>query len=112
MRKLRFEGGSFDAVVSAYAIDHLNSAGIRESLIEASRVLKPGGDFLLMVINKDVWITFAWGPLAAHMGARTPERRIELLRGAGFQIVESGTRPGTPYLLARKGRGAISAASQ
>src|SRR5438874_2096923 len=44
MRKLPFEAGAFDGVVSAYAIDHLNSAGITSSLSEASRVLKPGGD--------------------------------------------------------------------
>src|SRR5436190_16564745 len=50
MRKLPFERSAFDAIVSAYAIDHLNRQGINQSLAEAARVVKPGGDFLLMVI--------------------------------------------------------------
>jgi len=44
MRKLPFEAATFDGVVSAYAIDHLNRDGVTASLSEASRVLKPGGD--------------------------------------------------------------------
>ena len=52
MRKLPFEPATFDAVVSTYAIDHLNRDGAERSLREAARVLKPGGEFLLMVIHK------------------------------------------------------------
>src|SRR5438105_13698472 len=50
MRKLPFEPAAFDAVVSAYAIDHLNRQGTDQSLAEAARVLKPGGELLLMII--------------------------------------------------------------
>src|SRR6185295_17844571 len=42
MRKLPYEAASFDAVVSAYAIDHLNRQGSDETLLEAARVIKPG----------------------------------------------------------------------
>src|SRR5262249_8861837 len=37
MRKLPIEPAAFDAIVSAYAIDHLNREGIVQSLAEASR---------------------------------------------------------------------------
>ena len=60
MRKLPFEAATFDAIVSAYAIDHLNRDGIIESLGEASRVLKTRGEFLLMVIAKEPWLTFSF----------------------------------------------------
>src|SRR5262249_35108379 len=70
MRKLPFEPAAFDAVVSAYAIDHVNRQGINQSLAEAARVLKPGGDFLLMVIANEPWAHFAFGPLLAHGGTR------------------------------------------
>jgi SAM-dependent methyltransferase len=102
MRKLPFEAASFDGVVSTYAIDHLNSDGVTASLSEASRVLKPGGEFLLMVITKDFWLQFTFGPLLLHSGMRGPERWASLLQDAGFQMVEQGTRPGTLYFLARK----------
>jgi len=66
MRKLPFEPATFDAIVSTYAIDHLNRDGVTASLSEASRVLKPGGEFLLMVITKDAWLKFTFGPLLLH----------------------------------------------
>jgi ubiquinone/menaquinone biosynthesis C-methylase UbiE len=53
MRKLPFEAATFDGFVSTYAIDHLNRDGITTSLSEAFRVLKPSGEFLMMVITKD-----------------------------------------------------------
>ena len=102
MRKLPFEASTFDAVVSTYAIDHLNRDGITAALGEASRVLKPGGEFLMMVIAKDSWLKFSFGPLLLHTGTRSPERWTSLLQDAGFQMVEQGTRPGTLYFLARK----------
>ncbi len=102
MRKMPFPPASFDAIVSAYAIDHLSSAGIRSALSEASRVLKPGGEFLLMVINKDLWLKFAFGPILMHSATRAPARWTELLNEAGFDVVEQGKRPATLYFLARK----------
>jgi len=102
MRKLPFEAATFDGVVSTYAIDHLNRDGVPTSLSEASRVLKPGGEFLLMVIAKDFWLKFAFGPLLLHSGTRSPARWTGLLQDAGFQMVEQGTRPAPLYFLARK----------
>jgi ubiquinone/menaquinone biosynthesis C-methylase UbiE len=105
MRKLPFEAETFDAIVSAYAIDHLNGEGIRQSLSEASRVLKPRGEFLLMVIAKDPWLKFAFGPLLAHAGMRGSDWWTGRVAEAGFEVTEHGLRPGTLYVLARKGSG-------
>ncbi len=102
MRKLPFEPATFDGVVSTYAIDHLDREGINLALSEASRVLKPGGDFLLMIIAKDTWLKFTFGPLLLHSGTRGQEWWTSRLRQAGFQMIEQGTRPATLYLLARK----------
>ena len=63
MRKLPFGPAAFDAVVSAYAIDHLN----RQALAEAARVLKPGGDLPLIIIANEKWAKFAFGPLLSHI---------------------------------------------
>ncbi len=103
MRNLPFEAAAFDAIVSSYAIDHLNREGINQSLAEAARVLKPGGDFLLMVITKEPWIQFTFGPLLLHGGTRGSAWWTQRLQEAGFQVVEQGTRPITLYLLSRRG---------
>ena len=102
MRQLPFEPASFDAIVSSYAIDHLNRQGIQQSLSEAARVLKPGGEFLLSLIGKDPWLQFAFGPLLLHNGARGLTWWSSRLQEAGFQVIEQGMRPATTYLLARK----------
>jgi SAM-dependent methyltransferase len=102
VRKLPFEPAAFDAIVSAYTIDHLNRQGTDESLAEAARVLKPGGDFLLMVIANEGWGKFVFGPLLAHGGTRSAEWWTEHAQKAGFQIIERGYRPLTLYLFARR----------
>lgn len=102
MRKLPFEGAAFDAIVSAYAIDHLNREGIGQALAEAARVIKPGGDFLLMLIANDRWARFAFGPMLSHGGTRGASWWTARLKEAGFQVVEEGTRPITLYFLARR----------
>ena len=43
MRTLPFEPATFDAVVSAYGLDHLNRAGTDQALAEDARVLNPCG---------------------------------------------------------------------
>ena len=102
MREMPLASNSFDAVVSAYAIDHLNERGIGKALSEASRVLKPGGDFLLILITKEFWLNVAWGPVVMHSHMHGPRDWEDFLRDAGFKIVDEGTQPGTLYLLARK----------
>jgi len=104
MRALPFPDASFDAVVSAYAIDHLDREGAAKALAEAARVLRPGGQFLLEVMYPDAWMRFAWGPLVLHgtRGEPLRARWTRSLEGAGLEVVEVGTRPITLYLLAGK----------
>ena len=102
MRKLPFEPATFDGVVSTYAIDHLNRAGITTALSEASRVLKPSGEFLMMAITKDSWLNFTFGPLLMHSGTRDQAWWRSRLEEAGFQMIEQGTRPASLYFLAHK----------
>jgi len=102
MRKLPFQPATFDAIVSAYVFEHLNREGIQQSLGEAARVAKPGADFLLMLIAKEAWMKYTFGPLLMHQGFRGADWWTDRLHEVGFQVVEEGTRPATLYLLARK----------
>jgi SAM-dependent methyltransferase len=102
MRKLPFEPASFDAVVTSYAIDHLSRDGSKQALAEISRVLKPGGELLLSVVENDKWAKFAFGPLLSHGGTRGAAWWAGSVKDAGLQIVEQGTTPATMYILARR----------
>lgn len=102
MRQLPFGSATFDALVSAYAMDHLNRQGITQSLSEANRVVKPGGDFLLILVANDRWAKLAFGPLLAHGGTRAAAWWTDRLQEAGFQVLDHGTQPLTLYLLARR----------
>lgn len=103
MRQLPFKSAEFDAIVSSYAVDHLNRDGVQKSLAEADRVLKPGGELLLMLIAKDPWLQFTFGPLLLHGGTRGLPWWTSRLQEAGFQVVEHGMRPATLYMLAHSG---------
>jgi SAM-dependent methyltransferase len=100
--KLPYGDASFDAIVSAYVLDHLGRDGADKALAEAARVVKPGGDFLLMLVANDAWAKFAFGPLLAHGGPRGPAWWTPHMEQAGFTVVETGTSPVTLYLLARR----------
>ncbi|MFN7976808.1 MAG: class I SAM-dependent methyltransferase [Vicinamibacterales bacterium] len=104
MRAMPFDAHSYDAAVSVAAIDHLNREGVEQTFAEVQRVLKPNGDFLLMVINQDTWIRTAFPMLAHHGyfgGRANPDRWRDAMTGAGLTVVESGLRPGMLWILAR-----------
>jgi len=109
VREMSLAAESMDAAVSAYVIDHLSREGVESSLAEIQRVLRPDGEFLLMVIHPDAWVRFAYPFFAHHgyFGARSDQERWRgHLESAGFTVVEEGVVPGTLFLLARKPRSA------
>lgn len=101
MRDMPFDDGEFDAVISAYAIDHLRQDGIVKALAEVGRVLKPNGEFLLSIVNPD-WVIMVTSPPIAHHPRPDPARWRARLEQAGFVIEEEGRKPATLYFYARK----------
>ena len=108
MRELPFSDAEFDAVVSSYAIDHLRRADRPKAIGEVARVLKPGGEFLLLIIHVD-WKTWLVSPLLAHHPSQNPESWRAWLQEKGLNVEEEGMRFATLYFLAKK-QGAIRAA--
>lgn len=102
MRRMPFEAGEFDGVVSAYAIDHLNRQGIVEALGEVARVLKPGGEFLMVVFRKDAWLTMVYGPMLMHQRSVSESFWGDMLAKAGLSVTEQGTLPGSVYYLCKR----------
>jgi len=101
-RALPLTTGEYDGVISAFAIDHLTRDGIPTALSEAHRVLKPDGEFLLMIVNVDWWALLSSPHAIAHHPRANPIRWRTMLETAGFEIVEQGTRPMAMYFLSRK----------
>jgi SAM-dependent methyltransferase len=101
MRQMPFGDGEFDGVISLAAIDHLRESDIARTLREAARVLKPGGQALLMTVNPD-WVTWLASPALAHHQQLGPQRWRDLLQDAGFVMEEQGRQPGLWYYLARR----------
>lgn len=105
MRAMPIADGHFDAAVSAFAIDHLDREGVSEALAEIARVVRPGGEFLLMIVNVDGWLRLAYPFPHGHGYFSTPQdidRWRDSLRDAGFDMIEEGTRPATRYFLAHR----------
>jgi hypothetical protein len=65
-------------------------------------VMKPGGEFLLMIVNVDGWAWFASPHALAHHRAVDPMRWRAWLESSGFDILEQGTQPAALYFLSRK----------
>jgi SAM-dependent methyltransferase len=102
LRDMPFKDGEFDAVVSVAAIDHLDKAGIAKALSEVARVLKPGGEFLLTIVNVD-WLVKLTSPHGlAHHPPQDPGRWRSMLEQSGFAMEEDGTQPGGLYFYAKK----------
>lgn len=101
-RELPLATGTYDGAISLAAIDHIPRAGIPAALAEAARVLKPDGEFLLMIVNADHWAMFASPHAIGHHPRSDAGRWRTLLVSAGFDIVEEGTRPAVRYFLTRK----------
>jgi SAM-dependent methyltransferase len=100
-RALPLADAAYDGVISSYAIDHLRRTEIPTALAEVHRVLKPGGEFLLAVVNVDWWMILVSPPIAHHPRAN-PDRWREMITAAGFEVLEQGTTPGSLHFLAMK----------
>jgi SAM-dependent methyltransferase len=102
MRQMPFGDGEFDAVVSSYAIDHLGRDGTRKAISEVHRVLEPGGQFLLLIVNSTDWVIRLLSPPIAHHPRQDPLRWRRLIEDAGFGLEEDGMTVGTFWFLAKK----------
>ena len=103
--KMPLPDASYDAAISSYAIDHMGREGTPKAIAEVARVLKPNGEFLLQIVNPDLWVKVMM-PIP-HVGLNAhftpdPMRWRAMLKAAGFEVIEEGTAPATLYWLARK----------
>ena len=103
-RELPLATGTYDGAISVAAIDHLPRSGVPKALAEAARILKPGGEFLLTIVNVDAWARFASPHAFGHHPPANAGRWRTLLESSGFEIREQGTQPGAMYFLSRKSR--------
>jgi len=96
---LPFADQSFDAVVSAHAIDHLGPQK-KQGLREALRVLKPGGR-LLLIVWVPGWTMFSVANVLAF--SLTPKRAWRrMAANVGFVQSDEGSFNGIWFVLLQK----------
>lgn len=100
-RALPLDSGTYDGAISVAAIDHLRRDEIPRALSEAARVLKPGGEFLLAVVDPDL-LTWIASPPVAHHRPADPAQWRERLQAAGFRVEKEGRQTSMLYFLATK----------
>ena len=99
---------SYDAAISSYAIDHMGREGTPKAIQEVARVLKPNGEFLLEIVNPDIWVKVMM-PIP-HFGLNAhfkpdPARWRAMLKAAGFEVMEEGTATGDAVLAGAQAAG-------
>lgn len=89
---LPFEDGSFDVVLSSCMLHHLPAELKREGLREVCRMLKPGGRFVAVDIDRPanpLWWLVIWPLLMMPTAAINLRGEIpDYLRDAGFDPVQ------------------------
>src|ERR1700730_1693687 len=92
VRNLPFRSGSFDAVMCCYLLELLSQEDIERTLREIRRVLRPGGNFSLVVIGQNVkifnQIYGVCGKLVPAFWGRQVETDVpRMIRFAGLRVV-------------------------
>ena len=92
IERLPFEDGSFDVVLSSCMLHHLPAELKHEGLREVRRMLKPGGRFVAVDIDRPanpLWWLVIWPLLMMPMAAINLRGEIpDYLRDAGFDPVQ------------------------
>ena len=98
MRQMPFTSERFDAAIRSPT----SGADVMKTFADVKRVLRPGGDFLIVVINRDAWMKFVFPLLHGHYFGSRPMRELWLIRfrDAGYTVIEDGHLPGCLYMLA------------
>ena len=83
--RIPFGQNEFDLVLSLNVLHHINNWD--KALIEVSRVLKPGGFYILFDIAFPKLITRLFKNIAKNYGAYTSKDIADLLKGNSFEII-------------------------
>jgi ubiquinone/menaquinone biosynthesis C-methylase UbiE len=97
--KLPFDNETFDAAISAHAMDHLGQMK-KQGLGEIVRVLKPGGRFPLVLWAPSWAMVAVLGILALFLTSRATWKRMAA--DVGFVIMDEGMFNGVWFLVLKK----------
>jgi ubiquinone/menaquinone biosynthesis C-methylase UbiE len=112
MTELRFDPGSFDAVVAYYAFHHVPRDRYEPLINDIARWLRPGGIFMAALYPYDVehLVTENWHGSTMYWSSFDEEKTLELITNPGFEIIaqskeseeEDGKETTFLWVIARK----------
>ena len=95
-QELPFADGAFDRVLSSMMLHHLDEDVKAAAVAEVHRVLRPGGEFHIVDIGGHVGVHHGlaarWTKENPHVAGNLGDAIPRLLRSAGFECAEVGTR--------------------
>jgi ubiquinone/menaquinone biosynthesis C-methylase UbiE len=95
-QQLPFEDGEFDRALSSMMLHHLDEDVKAGALAEVYRVLRPGGQFHILDIGGHATVHHGlaarWTKKNPHVTGNLDDAIPRLLRSAGFDYTEVGTR--------------------
>jgi ubiquinone/menaquinone biosynthesis C-methylase UbiE len=94
LRALPFADGSFDAVMAWYSLLHLPRASMPDALTDLRRMMRSGAPLVLALQGGTRDVTEGTGPSWCEYAATEV---AGLLSAAGFNDVETHTRPPRPH---------------
>jgi cyclopropane fatty-acyl-phospholipid synthase-like methyltransferase len=91
---VEFPAASFDAVVSFYTLEHIPRAEHAALLRRMGQWLRPGGLLLIsMEAGEAEGMVGEWLGVPMYFSCFGPEETVEMIREAGFEIVETAIEP-------------------
>jgi len=94
MAEMEFADGSFDAIVSFYAVEHVPRERHADLLARLFSWLRPGGSLLFTVEARGTHDTVGdWLGAPMFFSQFGPEETVQLVRGAGFTVESAEIEP-------------------
>jgi ubiquinone/menaquinone biosynthesis C-methylase UbiE len=91
--QLDFESNSFDAIISFFALNHIEKEKFKQVISDCKKILKKGGFLLLGMVkgtSEGYWVGFYGQKMELYGAGYTKKELFDILNSEGYEILKSG----------------------